>query len=68
MLFGFAATVGYRYQLEHFFFELSVGPAATWTDIGNENPRLPRYAFSLSALGSDTGFIPDVGLAAGWRF
>ncbi len=69
-LYAVAVTVGYRFQADHFFFEVSAGPAAAWVDVGTgSGPRegQPHFQFGGGALGS-YWYIPDVGLAAGWRF
>lgn len=65
-LYAVAVTAGYRFQLEHVFFEVSGGPAVAWFDAGFGER--PRFEFSPGALGQGGWYIPDVGLAVGWRF
>ncbi len=69
-LFAVAVTVGYRFQADHFFFEVSAGPAAAWVDVGTSSGPYEgqsKFQFGGGAFGGNW-YIPDVGLAAGWRF
>ena len=75
-----SAVVGYRLQLEHFFLEASVGPALNliyYADRGDRQP--PGWVTRMGALWGGANFqtevsigefwfVPDVGVAAGWRF
>jgi len=64
-----AAVVGYRFQWEHAFLELSAGPAVSYEylyDRGDSRP--PGAVVTFGALGASLPFFPDIGVAFGWKF